>query len=65
MVSKRERMKQEIVRIYHCTDPHAESCDGDCEECVKSLKNDLDTLEQMAFSDGCSKVIDNGRDNVN
>ena len=57
MLSERERIKQEIVHSYHCTDPHAENCGGDCEECKKSLKNDLDTLEQMAFLDGCNKVV--------
>lgn len=58
MTSEREKIKQEMVRIYHCSDPHAESCDEDCTECKKTLKTALDALEQIAFSEGYSRAID-------
>lgn len=36
----------ELVERYHCSDTHGESCDCDCEDCKKCIKEDLEEHDE-------------------
>ena len=35
-----EKMNK-IIEYYSCSDPHGESCDGNCSSCKEDLKKEL------------------------
>ena len=47
MGSSMEEKLQYILATYCCNDPLREFCDGDCEQCIADLEQDLRELVDL------------------